>query len=55
VSEKASAQSRTKPVDFTKRQSIMVSTSKDMVALTRALLATVWVNGNQEALLSLRT
>ena len=34
------------------RQSIMVSKSTEMVDLTMALLAKVWVNENQDALLS---
>ena len=38
-----------------KRKSIMVSQSKEMVALTMALFAKLWVNGNQDALLSLLT
>lgn len=36
-----------------KRQSILVSTSKEMVDLTMALFAKFWVNGNQDELLSL--
>jgi insertion element IS1 protein InsB len=33
-----------------KRKSIMISQSKAMVDLTRALLAKFWVNGNQDDL-----
>jgi hypothetical protein len=36
-----------------KRPSTMVSTSKEMVELTMALLARLWVNGNQDELFSL--
>ena len=36
-----------------KRQSIIVSKSKEMVHLTRALFAKFWVNGNQDELVSL--
>jgi IS1 family transposase len=36
-----------------KRKSIMVSKSHEMVDLTRALFAKFWVDGNQDALLSL--
>jgi len=36
-----------------KRQSIMVSKSKEMVDLTMALFAKFWVNGNQDELVSL--
>jgi IS1 family transposase len=36
-----------------KRQSIIVSTSKEMVDLTMALFARFWINGNQDELLSL--
>jgi IS1 family transposase len=36
-----------------KRQSIIVSKSQEMVDLTMALFAKFWVNGNQDALLSL--
>ena len=36
-----------------KRKSIMVSKSKEMVALSMALFAKFWVNGNQDELLSL--
>ena len=35
------------------RKSIIVSKSKEMVDLTMALFVKFWVNGNQEALLSL--
>ena len=38
-----------------KRQSIIVSTSKEMVDFTMALFAKFWVNGKQDALLSLLT
>jgi len=37
------------------RTSIRVSQSQEMVALTMALVATFWVTGNQDELLSLRT
>ena len=36
-----------------KRKSIIISKSKEMVDLTMALSARFWVNGNQDALLSL--
>ena len=36
-----------------KRKSIIVSKSTEMVDLTMALFAKFWVNGNQDALLSL--
>ena len=36
-----------------KRKSIIVSKSKGMVDLTMALFAKFWVNGNQDALVSL--
>ena len=36
-----------------KRKSIMISTSQEMVALTMALCAKLWANGNQDELLSL--
>jgi insertion element IS1 protein InsB len=38
-----------------KRKSIIVSKSKEMVDLTMALFAKLWVNGNQDELLSLLT
>jgi insertion element IS1 protein InsB len=38
-----------------KRKSIIVSKSKEMVDLTMGLFAKFWVNGNQDALLSLLT
>ena len=38
-----------------KRKSIIISKSKEMVDLTMALFAKFWVNGNQDALLSLLT
>ena len=38
-----------------KRKSIIVSKSKEMVDLTIALFAKLWVNGNQDELLSLLT
>ena len=37
------------------RKSIMISKSKEMGALTMALCAKFWVNGNQDELLSLLT
>jgi insertion element IS1 protein InsB len=36
-----------------KRRTIIVSKSKEMVDLTMALFAKFWVNGNQDALISL--
>jgi insertion element IS1 protein InsB len=36
-----------------RRQSIIISKSKEMVDLTMALFAKFWVNGNQDELLSL--
>jgi insertion element IS1 protein InsB len=38
-----------------KHKSIMVSKSTEMVNLTMALFAKLWVNGNQDELLSLLT
>lgn len=38
-----------------KRKSIIISKSQEMVDLTMALFAKFWVNGNQDALLSLLT
>jgi insertion element IS1 protein InsB len=38
-----------------KRQSIILSKSKEMVELTTALIARFWVNGNQDELLALLT